>query len=211
MAAPSQQRTSRARTVLRRSVPPRVPDILWTPAWVNATHLSINMDVNPVGLSLTGIPQVQLEPASQLPIGAVIVGQSLVLEYPSDISLETQINYPSLDPALRGQKGEFVSGANYIRPAPTVLLDWIVQRGVTTTTLHLTPIGGIASWCVDGDGDFVTDNSLYSVSWAYNGSYFVIEMSGDVIDAVTLQKAGSTDDVINVEGKRLLLATNTIT
>lgn len=204
MSATRQQRTSRVRNVVTRSVPARVPDVLWIAVALSDTVLAIELDSNPTGLSLTGIPEVETVPNIGEPLSAELFNGSVLLHYAANVSQVDSVLYPLLDPAVRGNRGEYVSGAKYALRSDTATLEWVpipVDGNTIDLSVNVAPsafaLGDVLGWRA-------IPQQAVATSWeAIGGDAVRLHFAEDVSSPSSLLHYDGRDQNIWLNGKRL--------
>lgn len=87
--------------------------IPWTAAQTASNAITLTLDANPAGLSLTGIPQMVRSDTSAVPISASLTGATVQLVYASGIGGGVTFTLPSKDPALRAPTGGYLDAGNW--------------------------------------------------------------------------------------------------
>jgi len=203
MSATRQQRTSRVRSVVTRAVPAYVPDITWGAFPGDDGQLQILLDANPEGLSLTGIPQVRVQPTGNFPIAAELRGRELWLTYGGSLDSLNEVQYPQRDPAVRSAQGAYVVGFNEAFSPPPPTSDWDANVADANTITVRPQITGTV-WALGNPNGWLTVPGGDSPnSWAQVGDFIQLVYGPDISSNTGLAHVGFVDQNIELSGQRL--------
>lgn len=206
-----QQRTSRLRLQTLPQVPSTLPDLQWRVVSIFGVNVQMEVQGLALGSSINGVPQVYCDSLTAVPVDAVLSVDTVTLEYGSAPALNSIFTWPSREPAVRNQQGQFVAGWTQPNYQYQPLLEW---------TAHITAMTEVVITLPTADFSVLMESpmewrSLPSATVPFaaviSGQNITLSMAADISADTEFQFFGSQNRTIDLSSNRIHATTVPLT